>query len=170
MDLTLFDAKNAWAVGSDGLVMRIYGSMDTRFDDLADRIDNMVIDSFDNQTYTLLQNLTQIVLYMNASIMNDIDVVEGEILAMNETINIKLDYLLQNMTYMQLYLNTTLYPLLDATYQNTLQILIDLGILKAQMNQSIDMINQTLNIANETKAGVDELVAKSNRIRAWVTV
>jgi hypothetical protein len=48
--------------------------------------------------------------------------------------------------------------------------LIDLGILKAQINQTLEIVNNTLSIVNATKIGVDELVNKSNRIRAWVTV
>jgi len=89
--------------------------------------------------------------------------------SMNSSINYKLDNVLSNVTYTQLYLETTMYPLLNATYQNTLQILIDLGIIQGQLNQTLVLQNTTLGIVNETQQDVNELVNRSRRIRAWVT-
>jgi len=102
------------------------------------------------------------VLSMNASIMLDLSDIKTQIANMNNSIQIKLDEILVNQTYMQLYLENTMFPMLNATYQNTLLILQDLGIIKTQLNETFILVN-------ETKTGVDELVNKSRRMRAWIT-
>jgi len=88
---------------------------------------------------------------------------------MNTTLQFKTDNILNNVTYTQLYIETTLTPMMNATYQNTVLILQNLGILSAQVNQTIQLQNSTLQIVNATDQKVDQLINKSNRIRVWVT-
>ena len=104
-----------------------------------------------------------------SKIMSALAVLNQSMNIMNSSLNYKLDNVLANLTYSQLYLSTTLYPLINATYQNTLQILIDLGIIQGQLNQTLQLQNSTLQIVNATDQKVDQLLNKSNRIRAWVT-
>ena len=111
---------------------------------------------------TTVTEIKDIVLSMNASIMLDLSDIKTQIANMNNSIQIKLDEILVNQTYMQLYLENTMFPMLNATYQNTLLILQDLGIIKTQLNETFILVN-------ETKTGVDELVNKSRRMRAWIT-
>jgi hypothetical protein len=163
MNMTLNDVK--------ALGIEINLSMQTVINDLAAM--NVTI----TDTYSLVSSinvsvvdLTNVVLAMNTSISLDLSEIKLQIADLNQTMNIKLDEILINQTYMQLYLENTMYPVLNATYQNTVIILQQLGIIQTQLNETIQIANATLNIANETKTGVDELVNKSRRIRAWITV
>lgn len=132
LDVVMLDPKRGYAVGSDGLIMKIETDLETRLD-------------------TVLQSMIDEMTQVNASIQY------------------KLDNILYNVTYSQLYMETTLTPLVNATYQNTLLILQQLGIIDAKLNQTIELQNATLQIVNETSQDVDELVNRSRRIRAWVT-
>jgi len=119
---------------------------------------------------TSLYDLTQIVLSMNTSMSQDLSDIKLQIADMNASLSLALIEIIANQTYMQLYLETTMYPMMNATYQNTLSILSSLGIIETQLNQTIQIANQTLNVTLDTQAGVNELVNKSRRIRAWITV
>jgi hypothetical protein len=142
-------------------------SIHLRFDD----VENFL--SFINvTTININDTVTQInsaVFNMNSSIIADLSAVSNKIDQMNASIQYKIDNVLNNVTYTQLYLETTLFPMVNATYQNTLLILQDLGIIKAQINETIQLQNATLNIVNSTDQKVDQLLNSSKRIRAWVT-
>jgi adenine-specific DNA methylase len=117
-----------------------------------------------------LNDVKNVVLEINQTFTSNITEVLSRIELMNNSVNLKLDEVIANQTYMQIYLETSLFPMLNATYQNTLNILIQLGIIEAKVDVAIDLSNQTLIMLNETKAGVDELLNSSRRIRAWITV
>jgi methyl-accepting chemotaxis protein len=123
-----------------------------------------------NSINTSVYDLTQIVTNMNNSVLANLTYIEDFLASMNATINAQLTQIIANQTYMQLYLETTMYPMINATYQNTLLILSQLGLIDYKLNQTIEIANNTLTLVNETKVGVDELVNKSRRIRAWITV
>jgi hypothetical protein len=154
-DLSMSNSRTGYAVGSDGIILIFKSS---------------AIDSNSNFNGTV--NLSEVMNYLNVfnqSISTDVANINNIVSSMNTTMNYKLDNIVNNVTYSQLYMETTLYPVMNATYQNTLEILIRLGFLEAQINQTIQLQNDTLNIVNATDAKVDQLLNKSNRMRAWVT-
>jgi hypothetical protein len=116
-----------------------------------------------------VNDIKDIVLGLNASFTANLTAIMDKIDAMNASIQYKLDNILTNVTFTNLYLQTTMFPMLNATYENTLQILTNLGIISAQVNQTILLQNQTLSIVNETQQDVSELVNRSRRIKAWTT-
>lgn len=143
-DLTMSDTRHGYAVGSDGIIL-IFKSEESN--------DNVL---------AFLQS-------MNQSLSQDFATFNNTLLNMNTTVNYKLDNILNNVTYTQMYYETTIFPLANATYYNTVQILINLGIIQGQLNQTIQLQNDTLNIVNMTDQKVDQLLNRSNRIRAWTT-
>lgn len=121
------------------------------------------------QINTTVNNIETTVVAMNASLSVSLDEILAVLAAMNASFEYKLDNILTNVTYTQLYLEATLFPLINSTYENTILILQRLGILEAQINQTIELQNTTLNIVNQTQQDVAELVNRSRRIRAWIT-
>jgi len=258
-DISVFNAKNAYAVGTDGLIMKYYSMFDERFDEIMselinltniyellvtvnesvndleivvnyinattisinDTVNDIVLDLADmnitlvnisgelydveqivldinttvnqinsdivNMNQTLvnmlydinvtlidmqttinymnesLVNLTNIVLNMNASITGLFNNLSNKIDLLNTSMHARFDDVIANLTYIELYLNSTIYPTLNATYQNTILILQKLGIIEGKLNQ-------TIAIVNETNIWTEELVNKSRRIHAWITV
>jgi hypothetical protein len=88
---------------------------------------------------------------------------------MNQSVQFSLNNALTNLTYTQLYLQTEIQPMLNSTYQNTILILQQMGILEAQVNETIRLQNETLGIVNQTAQDIDLLLNRSNRMRSWVT-
>jgi hypothetical protein len=138
-DISMYDAKNGYAVGADGMILIFQKHYDAKIDQA------------------------------KAAVLGAISNVQSTLNTMNLTMNYKLDAILNNVTYTQLYLETTLYPLANATYQNTLAILAALGIIDSKLNTTIELQNQTLNLTQNIDTNVQTLLNKSNRIRAWVT-
>jgi len=125
--------------------------------------------SLDAQIQLTGGNIMSYLSMMNATIVNQLTGMQSFLDGMNTTLQFKTDNILNNVTYTQLYIETTLTPMMNATYQNTVLILQNLGILSAQVNQTIQLQNSTLQIVNATDQKVDQLINKSNRIRVWVT-
>lgn len=175
-DISMFNSKWGYAVGGDGLILIYKQHYDDRFDlllaNLTTQIGNINITVPEvNLTPVLnaISNLTDITLSMNQSLHNEINDLDVLLQNMNSTMNLKLDNILSNVTYTNLYLTTTIYPLLDLTYQNTVDILVKLGLMDAKINQTLEITNTTLTIVNQTQGDVEELVNRSRRIRAWIT-
>ena len=125
--------------------------------------------SLDAQIQLTGGNIMSYLSVMNASIVGQLTNMQVFLDGMNSSLQFKTDNILNNVTYTQLYIETTLTPMMNATYQNTVLILQNLGILSAQVNQTIQLQNSTLQIVNATDQKVDQLINKSNRIRVWVT-
>jgi hypothetical protein len=125
--------------------------------------------SLDAQIQLTGGNIMSYLSAMNASIVGQLTNMQVFLDGMNSSLQFKTDNILNNVTYTQLYIETTLTPMMNATYQNTVLILQNLGILSAQVNQTIQLQNSTLQIVNATDQKVDQLINKSNRIRVWVT-
>jgi hypothetical protein len=123
---------------------------------------NTTLYNFQNLTLDELQDIYSLILSVNATMNSRFDDIDDFLSTMNSTIQLSLDNIESNVTFTNLYLQTTLFPLINGTYYNVLEIL---GIV--QENQVI--LNQTRDIVNETAGDVDELVNRSRRIRAWVT-
>jgi len=177
-DISMFNSKWGYAVGGDGLILIYKQHYDDRLDDmlvnLTAQLDGLQVNlsGLDvNLTPVLdaIDNLTSITLSMNQSLHSEINDLDVLLQNMNSTMNLKLDNILSNVTYTNLYLTTTIYPLLDLTYQNTVDILIQLGIMEGKINQTLEITNTTLTIVNQTQGDVEELVNRSRRIRAWIT-
>lgn len=258
-DVNVFDAKNAYAVGTDGLIMKFHSMFDIRFDEIIadlnnlsyiydllvningsvydlrdivlyvndttisinDTVNNIVIDlavmnltilnisgelydveltvnninttvnqistdiinmnstlvnvlggmnvtiidiqSTVNNIDTNLSALINIVVDMNTSMFSLFTNLSNKIDLLNTTVNTRFDQVINNITYMQLYLNTTIYPVLNT-------ILVRLGVIETNVNATLQIVNDTYYIVNETAVNVDELVNKSRQIRAWITV
>jgi len=177
-DISMFNSKWGYAVGGDGLILIYKQHYDDRLDDMLANLTAQLGD-LDinlsglevNLTPVLdgLANLTAITLSMNQSLHSEINDLDLLLQNMNSTMNLKLDNILSNVTYTNLYLTTTIYPLLDLTYQNTIDILIQLGVMEGKINQTLILANDTYMIVNESAGDIDELVNRSRRIRAWIT-
>lgn len=185
-DMSMSDSRNGYAVGSDGVIFKLRPQSSVKFDEVIDLLDYINI-SLSNISVSVTGNVTvnntevlnainalnaSVLSYLsdvNISISGDIANVQSFLTSMNATIDYKLDNILSNVTYTQLYFDTTIFPLMNATYENTLQILIQLGVLEEKINQTIALQNSTLNIVNQTQQDVELLVNRSNRIRAWIT-
>jgi len=177
-DISMFNSKWGYAVGGDGLILIYKQHYDDRLDDMLANLTAQLGD-LDinlsglevNLTPMLdgLANLTAITLSMNQSLHSEINDLDLLLQNMNSTMNLKLDNILSNVTYTNLYLTTTIYPLLDLTYQNTIDILIQLGVMEGKINQTLILANDTYMIVNESAGDIDELVNRSRRIRAWIT-
>lgn len=177
-DVAMSDSDHGYAVGGDGLILIYKAHYDERFDLL---LENMTAQfeginltaAATNLTPILdaIADLTNITLSMNQSVHAEIDDLSLFLQSMNASLQYKIDNVLSNVTYTNLYLTSTIYPLLDDVYQNTVDILIQLGILEGKINQTILLQNQTLGIVNETSQDVDWLVQEANRtrVRAWIT-
>lgn len=161
-DIAMSTGYAGYAVGSDGLILKYYSSMNAQFDLLLANLTAQI----GNLNFTPVIDLINA---MNTTIMTQLTNMEVKIDAMNASIQYKLDNIISNVTYTNLYLETTLFPIVNATYQNTLDILVYLGIIDAKLNTTIQLQNQTLQIVNQTQQDVSELVNRSRRIRAWVT-
>jgi hypothetical protein len=122
-----------------------------------------------NEINMTVTDIKSIVIDMNQSIMANLSEILGQIAYMNNTINMKLDSIITNITYGNLYL-VAINATVSDIYQNTLTILSDLGIIKQDLNATLNIVNQTQQQVINISTGVDELVNKSRRIRAWVTV
>ena len=122
-----------------------------------------------NQINTTVNNMYTAVSNMNLSMMAEFSALNIKLDAMNSSLQFKLDNVLNNVTYSQLYMESTLFPMLNATYENTLAILAYLGIIDSKLNVTIELQNATLQIVNQTQQDIDILINKSNRIRAWIT-
>ena len=151
-DISMFDGKNGYAVGSDGLIMKFRNHHDERFDELLAQ---------GNASQTLINDLTNITLTMNTSLQTDLTEVLVKLNGLNETLEIKFNQTLGNLSLMSIAINNI--------YTNTQNILIQLGILETQINTTIALQNATLEIVTDTATGVEELVNKSRRPRAWIT-
>lgn len=186
-DVSMSDAAHGYAVGGDGLILVYKANYDERFDQIRDEISgllsnvslNVNVSSLAlqdtllsvNQTITAdIGELKSIVLGMNQSINSEINDVQSFLASMNASMEYKLDNIVSNVTYTNLYLQSTLYPVVLATYTNTLTILEKLGIIEGKLNQTIALQNQTLDIVNETSGDVGWVVNKLNktRVRAWI--
>jgi len=163
-DIVMSSGYAGYAVGADGMILKYYSSMSAQFDLLLANLTAQL--NALNQTVAAVYNE---VVAMNTTIMTQLTNMDLKLDTMNASIQYKLDNILSNVTYGNLYMETTLFPMLNATYQNTILILQQLGILSAQINQTIELQNQTLQIVNQTSQDVSELVNRSRRIRAWVT-
>jgi hypothetical protein len=151
-DVAMFDGKNGYAVGSDGLIMKFRNHHDDMFDQILDQ---------GNITQNDLANLTNIVINMNSSIATDLSEVLNKLDGLNQSLEIKFNQTLGNLSLMSLVLNDV--------YDNTVDILTQLGFLESQINLTIELQNQTLEIVEDTAVDVEELVNKSRRPRAWIT-
>lgn len=174
-DMAMVDSRHGYAVGQDGIILIYQSKNQENFNLVLDKLDQLSfnvsynINASQIALETSVQNLTDLVLTINQSTSQDLNNLLAFLQSMNASLQVKTDNILSNVTYTNLYLNTTIYPLVSATYDNTVQILIRLGILESKINQTIELQNQTLNIVNSTATDVDELVNRSRRIRAWVT-
>jgi hypothetical protein len=155
-DITMFNGKNGYAVGDDGLIMKFRNHHDERFDEILDQIN-----ATGNITNTLIQELTNITLSMNASFSADFTAILNKLDALNASLTIKLDEIQTNITLMSVVVGDI--------YTNTLTILTQLGIIQGQLNQTIQIANDTLTIVTDTQTDVEELVNRSRRPRAWIT-
>jgi hypothetical protein len=124
---------------------------------------------------TTSSNNTEVLAFLtffNQSVSADIAQLNSLVQNMNisvQNIQNTTNLILGNVTYTQLYLETTIYPVMNATYQNTLAILVQLGILEGKINETIQLQQNTLNIVNQTSQDVTELVNRSRMMRAWST-
>lgn len=178
-DIVIVDSKVGYAITDAGVLLRLYSNYDSRFDDIVSAIGNINVSATVNLTEINLTlsaiNITtteikDIVLQMNASFSANTTEILNQIAQMNNSVHAKLDSIIQNQTYMQLYLETTLFPIVNATYQNTLLILSQLGIIETNVNATLNIVNQTQQQIINISTDVNELVNKSRRIRAWITV
>jgi len=141
-------------INMNSTIVNILGGMNTTIIDIQNTV---------NAINLSLDNLTSIVLSMNASAYSWYVDLSNKIDLLNTTVNVRFDQVIANITYMQLYLNTTIYPTLTT-------ILTRLGVIETNVNATLQIANETLIIVNETATDVDELVNKSRRIHAWITV
>jgi len=183
-ELTMYDAQHAYAIGGDGTVYKLYTNYNKELDEIKYLLGNLSVNvnltdinstvGSINMTVininVTVSEIKDIVLQMNSSFSANMTEILNQIAQMNNSVNAKLDSLLINQTYMQLYLETTLFPMVNATYQNTLLILSQLGIIETNVNATLSIVNQTQQQVANISIGVDELVNKSRRIRAWITV
>ncbi len=155
--LVMLNPKLGYSAGEDGLIMKFQDYYDSRFDEILDSTFEV---NLTNITLAI-QNLTDITLAMNQSIYTDIQSVITKIDSLNSSLNIKLDAISTNLTLIDI--------VVDDIYSNTLDILVQLGIIQQQLNITIELQNQTLIIVNESAQDIDELVNRSRRLRAWIT-
>jgi hypothetical protein len=127
-----------------------------------------------------IQNVSSQVSALNQTVVSNFSIVISMLNALNSTggnlseiivrldqMNVSLVYInqttsstLSQVTYTQQYLNLTIYPMLQS-------ILLQLGIIDAKLNTTIELQNQTLQIVNGTDQKVDVLVNRSGRPRVW---
>ena len=182
-DVSMLNGKTGYAVGGDGMIFIFKNHYDERFDDLLANLTeqiNSISVNFNLSNVNLSVDLTELIAMiqeMNQSMQDSFNALDNQIQQMNSSLQNKIDILqnttnnvLSNVTYSQLYMETTVYPLVNSTYMGIQQLLIDMGILKAQMNQSLQLQNSTLQIVNQTDQKVDVLLNRSNRPKAWTTV
>jgi hypothetical protein len=178
-DIVMSDAYHGYAVGDDGIILKFMNKEDAQFEALLQNLTAQIAAISVNLTPVLnaIQEVNQtatdiynFVVAMNTSFGADFTALNNKIDQMNASIQYKLDNVLSNVTYTQLYLETTMFPMLNATYQNTILILQDLGIIKSQLNQTIQLQNQTLAIVNATDIKVDQLLNQTAKpkVRAWI--
>jgi len=145
-DMSMKDGVVGYAVGGDGLIMKLQPLWDSRFDEI---LANLNVSSAD---FSALINIT---LSMNQSLNARLDGVQNTLDQMNASIDARLTTIESNVTYTNMYLNTTIQPMLAS-------ILVSLGIIEAN-------VNQTLAIVNATQQNVSFLVEQARRPRAWAT-
>jgi hypothetical protein len=107
---------------------------------------------------------------LNSSLQSNFTYMNEQITSLNATMQVNVTSILQNVTYTQLYLESSIFPMLNSTYQNTVTMLASLGVIQQNVNATLTIVNETQQQIINITSGVDELVNKSRRIRAWVTV
>lgn len=176
-DIVMANGKLGYAVGNDGLIMELKSTSDALGSTLLNAINNInvtgiteltdIVLAMNESLHTEINNLnltgdlTNIILAMNQSLHNEITTVQNQIDVLNSSLSIKLDDIANNISLINIVVGDI--------YTNTLTILTQLGIIQAQLNTTIELQNQTLNIVTETQTDVDELVNRSRRMRAWIT-
>lgn len=195
-DMTMSDSRHGYAVGGDGLILEYRSEENERFDtiiellgssnatqtNLSEQLEDLInITSEMNSTLynnqisinqtlsSLLVDIQNSVSELNVTMLEEFYNVSQLIKSVNASLSLKIDNVLNNVTYTQLYLETTITPLLNDTYQNTLLILQQLGIIEQTVNETRTIANETRSIVNESAQDIDELVNRSRRIRAWIT-
>lgn len=168
-DMSMINSRYGYAVGADGMIAKLNSYYDNRLQKITTQLtsslaNHTVTQNMINDTQNLIIQLNTSLYDVNASLSADLADVLSRIDNMNNTVHVKLDQILANTTYTQLYLETTLFPLMNSTYQNTISILAQLGIISTQLNTTIDIVN-------DTNIKVDDIYnATAGRIHAWVTV
>lgn len=184
-DISMFNSKNAYAVGTDGLIMKFYSAYDERFDkvitdilNLSNTLNLSILNDIygaviNGTTYnisvvlasmnTSLMDLTNIVLAMNFSIMTELTSLDAKIDLLNASMNVRFDEVITEISYLDLYLNSTIYPALNL-------ILERLGVIETNVNATLQIVNETQITVNQMNASINELLNQSRRIHAWITV
>jgi hypothetical protein len=170
-DVSMANSRSGYAVGSDGVIFVFKTQSSNQFDLMMSAINNISFNDTNilNSIQAVNQSINSYLFDVNASLSGDILNMQSFLNQMNATIDYKLDNILFNITFTQLYLETTIFPILNSTYENTLLILTQLGVIEAKVNETIQLQNTTLGIVNQTQQDVDLLVNRSNKIRAWIT-
>lgn len=164
-DVAVGPPDSGYAVGDDGVVLVFKRHYDARLDAIEELLGNITLDvnfSVDSLNGSL-QELTDIVLDMNATVTQRFDDIDVELDALNASLTANLTAILDNTTYTNMYLESTVFPLLNSTYQNTLLILQRLGVIEQNVNETLEIVNQSQQ---------DIEVIKNNtqpRIKSWVT-
>jgi hypothetical protein len=175
-DISMYDSKNAYAVGTDGLIMKFYNIHDEQFDILYDyavnisSIVNIINTSLSNMTFnvnlseinTTINNIYSVVSEMNITFTGLFENLSTKIDLLNSSMTVRFDQVTANITYMQLYLNSTIYPMLTL-------ILERLGVIETNVNETLRIVNESQITINTMNESLNELVNKSRKIHAWIT-
>jgi hypothetical protein len=183
-DISMFNSKNAYAVGTDGIIMKFYSIFDEKFDTVINTMSNLTaiygllasmnvtmanisgtmvdMQTTINTMNLTLNNLYNIVADMNLTFTGLFENLSDKIDQLNLTMNVRFDEVIANMTYMQLYLNTTIYPMLSL-------ILERLGVIETNVNATLQIVNESQQTINAMNANVNELLNRTPKIRAWIT-
>jgi len=178
-DISMLNSKNAYAVGADGLIMKFYNVYNEQIDQVVSDIANLsntlnltiLVDIYNgviqiNGTVynisAMLNDLTVFVSEMNTSMYNIFTDLSDKIISMNVSMNTRFDEVITEISYLDLYLNSTIYPALTL-------ILERLGVIEANVNATLQIVNETQVTVNQMNTSINELLNKSRRIHAWIT-
>lgn len=150
-DVAMSSTRDGYAVGTDGIIMKYSSKYDMMFEQMFEALENLnyteILDAIDQMNQSVTQDLADLQLTLDT---------------FNQTASLQLDNILGNVTYTQFWLENTLEPYVTS-------ILVQLGIIEAKVDQTIQLQNQTISIVNETSSDVKDLIAHNQRMKAWIT-
>jgi hypothetical protein len=134
-DITMYNSKNAYAVGTDGLVMKFYSAYDEKFDSIITNILNI------SNTLNLsqLSDIYSAVVVINGTVYN----MSTFLASMNitiDTMNQNINLIIANLVEM----NATIVSL-NSTVTNTYNIVNAMNLSIADMKDVILSMNGTVN-------------------------
>jgi len=153
-DISMFNSKNAYAVGTDGLIMKFYSAYDEKFDSIIDNIlnisntlnlsiltsiyDTMVV--VNGTTY----NMSVVLASMNVTLDNvsqNVNLIVNNLAEMNATL-ISINGTVTNIYSTMTSINTSLVDLTNIVLAMNLSMMTEF----TNLNNKIDLLNASMNV------------------------